>query len=170
MLRVQQAGHWRPADGAPLERGVMPQPTPPRKVHFPGYAHRAELRQSRFTVAANAQTAALLKPDVRQRAPRRPAQRTGLPPTRKPRHRPTRYSDRRATLPHIRQHSPNAAGPKNMMDSPPKAHCTLRTARPKALPGPEATSPTALLRQTSESTLSWLLRMFMGRSVVGPLF
>jgi hypothetical protein len=91
-------------------------------------------------------------------------------PARRPGHRPTRYSDRRATLPAIRQHSPNAAGPKNMMDSAPKAHCTLRTSRPKALPGSEATSPTALPRQTPDSTSSWLLWMFIGGDVVGQLF
>jgi len=46
MHRVQQTGHWRPADGAPLERGVMHQPTPRRKVKFPEYSRQTKTSQS----------------------------------------------------------------------------------------------------------------------------
>ena len=83
MLRVQQAGHWRPADGAPLERGVMHQPTPPRKVLIPGLARRTDLRQTCCAATSTAKTAATPKPERNQRAPSRPAQRTGFAPGRK---------------------------------------------------------------------------------------
>jgi hypothetical protein len=82
MLRVQQAGHWRPAVGAPLERGVMHQPTSSRKVFFPGLARRTDLRQTCCAATSTAKTAATPKPERNQRAPSRPAQRTGLAPGR----------------------------------------------------------------------------------------
>ena len=83
MCPALQAGPWRPADGAPLERGVMHQPTPSRKVLFPDLARRTDLRQTCCAAAPTAKTAATPKPKRNQRAPSRPAQRTGLAPGRK---------------------------------------------------------------------------------------
>ncbi len=159
MLCVQQAGHWRPADGAPLERGVMHQPTPSRKVHFPGLARRTDLRQTTCTAASNTKTAATPKPARDRHALSLPAQRTGWLPADRPGHRCSMHSDRRATPPPDRQHAASAAGPTNMTALRPRSNKPPGQEQPGALSLPDSTRGSALLHQrfkNPHSRLFWI--------------
>jgi hypothetical protein len=170
MLRVQQAGHWRPAVGAPLERGVMPQPTPSRKVHFPGYARRTGVRQTSCTAASNTIATALLKPKVGQPAPGQPAQRTGLatsPQTSTPLRdafRPPRNTAALSPARCQRGGPDKHDGSKPRPDEPPGRE---ELAEPSV---PNSRRAAALPHQLSENPHSWLFWMFVSGGDTGPLF
>jgi len=163
MHRMQQAGPWRPADGAPLERGVMHQPTPSRKVHFPGLARRPELRQTSCTATPNTNAAALPAPEYNQRALGVPAPRTGLAPSPQAStplcnaFRPPRNTA--APSPARCQHVASAAGPSNMVVLGPRSKEPPGQEQPGAHSLPYSTRESALLHQrfkNPHSRLFWI--------------
>ncbi len=170
MRCVQQAGRRRPADGAPLERGVMHQPTPSHKVHFPGLHNELSIGRPEA-----------LEPRTPRRPPFPSLKETNPPLGGRPNElnslaadRPARrcatLSDRRATPPPQRQHAASAAGPTNMMVEEP---------RPDAPPDreqlggpflPYSPKAAALSQKLSKNQHSWLFWMSMSGGDPGRLF